>query len=161
MGCHKWFVNYEQGRPNKTNLGLQRSSIVLFLFSKTIFKWSRNLNLVTRNINRCFWISVSTAGFPLKNRSGWFAFIVLQKNITSWTCFVESGVKHIFCSRNIAAIYMFSDIFLEYDTIFNKRYATAKGELYPGTTPIPYTRVIWTYYQTLSKKWHHLGDWCQ
>ena len=45
-----------------------------------------------------------------------------------------------------------SDISLEYDTIFDEPYATTIGEMYNGTTSIPYTKVGLIHYQTLSKK---------
>ena len=45
-----------------------------------------------------------------------------------------------------------SDISLEYDTIFDEPYATTIGEMYNGTTLIPYTKVGLIHYQTLSKK---------
>ena len=46
----------------------------------------------------------------------------------------------------------FQTFFLEYDTIFEEPYATTKGEIYTGTTSIPYTKVTLIQYQTLSKK---------
>ena len=52
-----------------------------------------------------------------------------------------------------AATYKVSDISLKYDAIFNESYATTIGELYAGTTSIPYTKVISIHYQTLSKKY--------
>ena len=45
-----------------------------------------------------------------------------------------------------------SDILLEYDAIFDEPYATSIGEMYTGTTSIPYTKVTPIYYQKLSKK---------
>ena len=45
-----------------------------------------------------------------------------------------------------------SDILLEYDAIFDEPYATSIGEMYTGTTSIPYTKVTSIHYQTLSKK---------
>ena len=41
---------------------------------------------------------------------------------------------------------------LEYDAIFDEPYATSIGEMYTGTTSIPYTKVTSIHYQTLSKK---------
>ena len=41
---------------------------------------------------------------------------------------------------------------LEYDAIFDEPYATTIGEMYTGTTSIPYTKVTLIHYQTLSKK---------
>ena len=50
------------------------------------------------------------------------------------------------------ATYKLSDILLEYDVIFDEPCATSVGEMYTGTTSIPYTTVTSIYYQTLSKK---------
>ena len=41
---------------------------------------------------------------------------------------------------------------LEYDAIFDEPYATSIGEMYTGTTSIPYTKVTSIHYQTISKK---------
>ena len=41
---------------------------------------------------------------------------------------------------------------LEYDAIFDEPYATNIGEMYTGTTSIPYSKVTSIHYQTLSKK---------
>ena len=41
------------------------------------------------------------------------------------------------CSADTAPTYKLSDITLEYDAIFSKRYAAAIGELYPGAMFIP------------------------
>ena len=53
---------------------------------------------------------------------------------------------------NSSAGYKLSDISLEYGAIFDEPYATAIGDLYAGTTSIPYTKVASIHYQTLSKK---------
>ena len=49
--------------------------------------------------------------------------------------------------------YKLSDISLEYDAIFNEPYATSIGEMYTGTTLIPYTKVTSIHYQILYKKY--------
>ena len=41
---------------------------------------------------------------------------------------------------------------LKYDAVFDEPYATSIGEMYTGTTSIPYTKVTSIHYQTLSKK---------
>ena len=46
----------------------------------------------------------------------------------------------------------FLDISLQFDAIFDEPYATNIGEMYTGTTSIPYTKVTSIHYQTLSKK---------
>ena len=60
--------------------------------------------------------------------------------------------KVILCTGDISATYKVSDISLEYDAIFDEPYATTIGEMYTGTTSIPYTKVTLIHYQTLSKK---------
>ena len=58
----------------------------------------------------------------------------------------------ILCTGDSNATYKLSDISLEYDAIFDKPYAANIGEMYTGTTSIPYTKVTSIHYQTLSKK---------
>ena len=53
---------------------------------------------------------------------------------------LNSSVKVILCSEDSATAYKLSEISLEYDAIFNARYATAIGELYAGTKSIPLPR---------------------
>ena len=64
---------------------------------------------------------------------------------------LNSAGKLILCSGDTSASYKLSSISLEYDAIFGKRYATAIGEMYAGTS-ILYTKVESIHYQTLSKK---------
>ena len=45
----------------------------------------------------------------------------------------------ILCSEDSAATYKLSDISLEYDATFDDSYAATIGELYAGSTSIPYT----------------------
>ena len=65
---------------------------------------------------------------------------------------LNSSEKVILCTGDTSATYKLSDISLEYDAIFDEPYATTIGEMYTGTTSIPYTKVISVHYQTLSKK---------
>ena len=60
--------------------------------------------------------------------------------------------KMILCSGNRAPTYNISDISLEYDAVFDEPYATTIGELYAGTTSIPYTKVTSIHYQILPKE---------
>ena len=60
--------------------------------------------------------------------------------------------KVILCTGDTSATYKLSDISLEYDAIFDKPCDTSIGEMYTGTTSIPYTKVTSIHYQTLSKK---------
>ena len=45
----------------------------------------------------------------------------------------------ILCSANTAAMYKLSDISLEQDAVFDKRYAITIDELYDGVSSTPYT----------------------
>ena len=65
---------------------------------------------------------------------------------------LSSSEKVILCTGDTSATYKLSDISLEYDAIFDEPYATTIGEMYTGTTSIPYTNVTVIHYQTLSKK---------
>ena len=65
---------------------------------------------------------------------------------------LNSSEKVILCTGDTAAIQQLSDISLEYDAILDRPYATDIGEMYAGTTSIPYTKVTSIHYQTLSKK---------
>ena len=65
---------------------------------------------------------------------------------------LNSLEKVILCTGDTSATYKLSDISLEYDSIFDKPYATTIGEMYTRTTSIPYTKVTSIHYQTLSKK---------
>ena len=65
---------------------------------------------------------------------------------------LNSSEKIILCTRDTSATYKLLDISLEYVAIFDQPYATSIGELYTGTTSVPYTKVTSIRYQTLSKK---------
>ena len=51
---------------------------------------------------------------------------------------LNSSEKVILCTGDTNATYKLSDISLEYDAIFDEPYATTIGEMYTGTTSIPY-----------------------
>ena len=65
---------------------------------------------------------------------------------------LNSSEKVILCTGDTSATYELSEIFLEYDASFDKAYAKTIGEMYTGTTSIPFTKVTLIHYQTLSKK---------
>ena len=65
---------------------------------------------------------------------------------------LNSLEKVFLCTGDTSATYKLSNISLEHDVIFDKPYATSIGEMYTGTTSIPYTKVTSIHYQTLSKK---------
>ena len=58
----------------------------------------------------------------------------------------------LFCTGDTNATYKISDIYLEYDEIFDYPYATGIGEMYIGTMSITYIKVTSIHYQKLSKK---------
>ena len=65
---------------------------------------------------------------------------------------LNSSEKVILCTGDATGTYKLSDILLEYDAIFDEPYATSIGEMYTGTTSIPYTNITSIHYQILSKK---------
>ena len=65
---------------------------------------------------------------------------------------LNSFEKVILCTGDANATYKLSDISLEYDAIFYEPYATTIGQMYTGTTSIPYTNVTSIHYQALCKK---------
>ena len=52
-----------------------------------------------------------------------------------------SSEKVVLRTGDTSATYKLSDILLEYNPIFDETYATSIGEMYTGTTSIPYTKV--------------------
>ena len=65
---------------------------------------------------------------------------------------LNSSEKVILRTGDTNGTYKLSDISLEYDAIFDKPYTTTIGEMYTGSTSIPYTKVTSIHYQTLSEK---------
>ena len=65
---------------------------------------------------------------------------------------LNSSEKVILCTGETSTTYKLSDISLECNAIFDKIYATTIGQMYTGTTSIPYTKVELIHYQTSSKK---------
>ena len=65
---------------------------------------------------------------------------------------LNSSEKVILSTGDTSSKYKLSDISLEHDAIFEEAYATTIGEMYAGTTSIPYTKVTSIHYQTLFKK---------
>ena len=65
---------------------------------------------------------------------------------------LNSSEKVVLCTGDTSTTYKLSNVSLEYDAIFGEPYATSIGQMYIGTTSIPYTKVTSIYYQTLSKK---------
>ena len=65
---------------------------------------------------------------------------------------LNSSEKVILSTGDTSSKYKLSDISLEHDAILEEAYATTIGEIYAGTTSIPYTKVTSIHYQTLFKK---------
>ena len=65
---------------------------------------------------------------------------------------LNSSEKVVLCTGDTSTTYKLSNISLEDDAIFDEPYATSIGQMYIGTTSIPYTKVTSIHYQTLSKK---------
>ena len=65
---------------------------------------------------------------------------------------LNSAGKVLLCTGDTNATCKISDIYLEYDAIFNEPYATIISEMYTGTTSIPYTKVTSIHYELLKKK---------
>ena len=65
---------------------------------------------------------------------------------------LNSSEKVILCTGDTSATFKLSDIYLEYDAIFEVPYATTIGQMCSGATSIPYTKVTSIHYQALSKK---------
>ena len=65
---------------------------------------------------------------------------------------LNSSGKVILCTGDTSATYKLSNISLEYDAIFDEPCPTTIGEMYTGTTSIPYTKVTSIHYQILPKK---------
>ena len=65
---------------------------------------------------------------------------------------LNSAGKVPMCTGETNVIYQISDIFLEYDAIFDDLYATSISEMYIGTMSIPYTKVTSIHYESLKNK---------
>ena len=65
---------------------------------------------------------------------------------------LNSAKNVLLCKGDTNAIYKISDIFWEYDAIFDNSYATEIGEMYIGTMSVSYTKVTSIRYESLSKK---------
>ena len=54
---------------------------------------------------------------------------------------LNSSEKVVLCTGDTNATYKLSDVLLKFDVIFDEPYTTTVGEMYTGTTSIPYTKV--------------------
>ena len=70
--------------------------IVLFTLVKIVLIWMSNVNFESKCRPKCFWKSALLTGMLLKNILGWIFLVVFLLKMTSWACFVGSGLKFIF-----------------------------------------------------------------
>ena len=65
---------------------------------------------------------------------------------------LNSAGKVLLCTEATNVTYTISDIYLEYEIIFNEPYATIISEMYTGTKLILYSKVTSVHYESLKKK---------
>ena len=70
--------------------------VVLSTLVKIVLIWISKINFESKCRPRCFWESALTTGMLLKNILGWIFLLVFLLKVTSWACFVGSGLKLIF-----------------------------------------------------------------
>ena len=70
--------------------------IVLFTLVKILLIWKTKDNFQSKWRPKCFWESALLTGMVLKNNLGWIFLVVFLLKMTSWVCFVGSGLKIIF-----------------------------------------------------------------
>ena len=75
-----------------------------------VFKCSLKLNLLSRNIPKCFWKVVCRTTFSLRNKGEWLVVWNLQEKISSCACLVASGLKFIF-QWNAHSSILFTSLF--------------------------------------------------
>ena len=80
----------------KLSWSLRRSPIVLFTLFCTFFRCRLKSNLVSNIIPRCFWVDDDLTKFSLKYNGGWSILLIFLLKITSWACFLGSGLNLIF-----------------------------------------------------------------
>ena len=112
------------------------------------------------NNNNCSWRKHNPLKNPrfvkdlyLKNLS-FFRILFISKNGFLARLKHYPPEKGILFSRDIPATYMLSNIFLEYDAIYEKGNAIIMIDLDSGTRSVSYTKVTSMHCQTQSKKRH-------
>ena len=75
---------------------LRKSPMVLFTLFNITFKWSSKDKQLSRTTPKCFCESVSNTLLLLKARGELYSIFVFLLNITSWACFLGSGLKLTF-----------------------------------------------------------------
>ena len=69
--------------------------IVLSTLVKIVLKWMSKNNFELKYRPKCFWESALLTGILLKQILGWIFLVVFLLKMTSWACFVGSGLKPI------------------------------------------------------------------
>lgn len=72
----------------------KRSTVFLTL-ANTLLWWSSNFNLKFYMTTKCFWEKVLETLLLLKTKVWWLGLLDLRLKITSWPCFLGSGLKLI------------------------------------------------------------------
>ena len=80
----------------KVSGSLRRGAIVLFTLSCAFFRCRLKSNLVCNIIPRCFWVDDDLTKFSLKHNGRWSILLIFLLKITSWACFLGSGLNLIF-----------------------------------------------------------------
>ena len=81
---------------SKVSWSLRRSSIVLFTLFCIFFRCKLKSDLVSNIIPRWFWVGDDLTKFSLKYNGGWSILLIFLLKITSWACFLGSGLNLIF-----------------------------------------------------------------
>ena len=82
---------------------LRRSHVVLFTLFCAFFKCKIKSNLVSNIIPRCLWVEDDLTKFSLKYNRGWSIFLL---KITSWACFLGSGLNLILYWKSQSLIFI-------------------------------------------------------
>ena len=80
----------------KVSWSLRRSPIVLLTLFCTLFRCKLKPSLVSKIIPRCLSVDDDLTKFSLKYNRGWSFSLIFLLKITSWACFLGSGLNLIF-----------------------------------------------------------------
>ena len=79
----------------KVSWSLRRRPIVLLALFCTFFRCKLKSDLVSNIIPRCLWGDDDLTKFWLKYYGGWSTLLIFLLKITSWACFLGSGLNLI------------------------------------------------------------------
>ena len=65
----------------------------LVIFS---FIWALKSSFSSKWIPKCFWLAERSTIVSLKKTDGWQSFTLFLEKITSWACFLGSGLNDVF-----------------------------------------------------------------